>query len=364
MSHGTRRTLIGLTLGLLVPTCFAWSAPHIELVASDLGEIVSMAWDSSGRIFYTERGGRVRLIVGGQVVPTPVLGVEVDTDLERGLHGIALDPDFDDNHYVYITLTATDDPATNNRLIRFTEVDGVGQDPVILWAASANTRGPFFAYHNIESVRFGPDGKLYFSIGDDATESNALDLADKHGKIHRLNADGTIPTDNPFYGREGAEWSIYAVGLRNSFDFDWDPVTGNMVASENGPFCDDEVNLILPGQRYGWRPSYPCGDTDTRYNSIPPMYRWTPTIGPTGIAFYTGDLLPPLQGKLFMCDFNNGDLHYLRLNEARTRVVQDAHVPLPGDLRCNMDVKTGPDGALYFVMGGGWSSGDLYRIVP
>ena len=331
----------------------------LQLVASNLNSLVAMAFDPTGRLFFTEKSGNVRLIVNGNLVSTPVISFDVDTCSERGLLGIALDPAFSTNRYVYVFYTAKSGSLcgdTRNKVVRFTEVNGVGRNPVRIFSSPAVGAGN----HNGGNIHFGPDGKLYISVGDDSNPATSQNLSSKNGKIHRINPDGSIPTDNPFYNQPGAVKSIYAYGLRNSFDFDFDPVTRVLFASENGPQCDDEVNRILPGYNYGWRPNYPCGDNDTTYNTIPPVIRWTPTNAPTGITFYRRGLRKPL----FMCSYNDGNLHRLQLSSDRKQITEDRIVPLPSGVRCNEEVETGPDGALYFVSGGGYTSATLYRLVP
>lgn len=334
-------------------------AVSLELVASNLNQLVAMTFDSTGRLFFTEKTGNVRLLANGVLQQVPVISFDVDDCAERGLLGITLDPAFDTNRYVYVFYTANSGSTcggTENRVVRFTEVNGIGQNPVTIFTSPALGGG----IHNGGNIRFGPDGKLYVSLGDDADPAKSQDLSSQNGKIHRINSDGTIPTDNPFYGQLGKVWSIYAYGLRNSFDFDFDPVTGVLFASENGPSCDDEVNRILPGYNYGWRPGYPCGDSDPTYNTIPPLFSWTPPISPTGITFYRGGL----SKGLFMCAYNGGQFHRLVLNGNRTQITQDRIVPLPNGVTCNEEVETGPDGALYFVAGGGYAPANIYRLMP
>lgn len=335
------------------------NAVQLELVASNLNQLVAMTFDSTGRLFFTEKTGRVRLLVNGELAQTPVISFNVDTCSERGLLGITLDPAFDTNHYVYVYYTVRGNgscSATTNQVVRFTEVNGVGQNPVTIFSSPAVGAGN----HNGGNLHFGLDGKLYVSVGDDSNPANSQDLSTPNGKIHRINSDGTIPTDNPFYGQAGRVESIFAYGLRNSFDFDVDPLTGALFASENGPSCDDEVNRILPGYNYGWRPNYPCGDNDPTYNTIPPLIRWTPPIAPTGITFYRDDRV---RKPLFMCSYD-GKLHRFPLSSDRTQITEDRIVTLPSGVGCNAEVETGPDGSLYFVAGGGYSPATLYRIVP
>jgi glucose/arabinose dehydrogenase len=173
----------------------------------------------------------------------------------------------------------------------------------------------------------------------------------------------STPGDNPFSGS-----SVYAYGLRNSFDFDFDPITGQIFATENGDACDDEINRLLPRGNYGWRPNYPCDDgapggPNPAYNTIPPLTYWSSSIAPTGLTFYRGDLIPEWKNDLFMCAFkdNSTALHHFKLNAARTAII--SHTIIAGT-QCRTDVLTGPDGALYYSEGGGYYDGPIKRLTP
>jgi hypothetical protein len=165
--------------------------------------------------------------------------------------------------------------------------------------------------------------------------------------------------------RTAAGSTIYAYGLRNSFDFDFDPVSGQVFATENGDACDDEINRLLPGGNYGWRPNYPCDDAAPAplYNTIPPLIYWSPSIAPTGLTFYRGDLIPEWTNDRFMCAFKDSSsaLHHFKLNAARTAII--SHIVIAGT-HCRTDVLTGPDGALYYSAGGGYSpyNGPIKRL--
>ena len=362
----------------------------IETVVPDANQVVAMDFTPDGRLLYTERDsgydssvqsevGYVRVVVNDQLLPDPVYKFPIANQGEQGLLGIAVDPNFASNNWVWVYFTKQTSSGTyDNRIAQF-KMDGSLEQtlqsfPVNKWVT----------IHNGGNLHFGPDGMLYVTVGNNDSTNTSSDpaqaLNSPLGKIHRyvpayypVNSLG-IPTDNPFYNLPGADKSNYAYGLRNSFDFAFDPVSHKIFASENGDACDDEINLILPGGNYGWRPAYPCDDEalngpDRNYNTLPPLMYWTPTLAPTGLAFYTGNLFPEWKNDLFMCNFKDGTtgLHHFKLNAARTAIISHTvlsdtinHQPLP----CRTDVLTGPDGALYFTSGGGASqhNGPILRL--
>lgn len=338
----------------------------IQTLLPNMQYPIAMAFDPNGRLFYTEKvSGKVRLFENGVLQASAVITFSVDSSSERGLLGIAIDPNFSANHYIYVYFTCG--PANGcqanleNRVVRFVENNGVGSNPtVIFW--SPQTAGN----HNGGNIHFGPDGKLYISVGDNANAANSQDVTVKNGKMHRINSDGTIPPDNPVFTQTGALPSLYAMGLRNSFDFAFDPlVSGRIFASENGPGCDDEMNRIQAGYNYGWRANYPCDDTNPSptYNTIPPLWYLDSSNccdAPTGIVVYTGTQIPQWHNHLFMASFNNSALRHMYLDTSRTvltatNIVQGVVAP--------MDIENGPDGAFWYMEGGGYTIGTLKRIV-
>jgi glucose/arabinose dehydrogenase len=325
---------------------------------------VAMAFDPQGRLFYTEKTGAVRLFANGRLQDRPVITFNVESSFERGLLGIAIDPNFNSNRYIYVYYTCRGTPECpdqQNRVVRFVERDGTGSNPTIIFTSPQNAGN-----HVGGNIHFGPDGKLYITIGDSASSSNSQELSVKQGKIHRINPDGTIPPDNPRFNRPGALPSIWAYGLRNSFDFTFDPVVWRRIfASENGPGCDDEMNRIEAGYNYGWgAPNWRCNEEgiDPQYNTIPPLW-YTPARHccpvPTGITVYTGHQIPQWKNHLFMAMYD-GFLYHFYLSEDRTRVTQTKVVE---GVTANMDLLTGPDGALWYMQGGGYEDGVLKRIV-
>ena len=174
-----------------------------------------------------------------------------------------------------------------------------------------------------------------------------------------MTEDGLAPADdNPF-----PDNSIYAYGLRNTFDFTIDPVSGAVFGSENGFHCDDEINLILPGKNYGWSADYgtQCFGTDPLDvpDYMPPLLSYTPTIAPTGITVYDGAAFPEWDGQLFFCAFNTGIITRAVLDETRTEIISTVPLKLAKDQACRLDITVAPDGSIYFA-----DVSAIYRIVP
>jgi len=199
------------------------------VVGDGLNQPSGFEFAPDGRIFVLERGGKVRIIKNGQLLAEPFADLPSENTGDRGLIGIAFDPDFGiTNHYVYFYYTGLD---LLNRLVRFNASEDVGTDgPLLLF----QTQSQSHLLHVGGSIRFGPDGKLYFAVGDNGEPHKAQELDNPHGKILRINKDGSIPTDNPFYGQPGALGAIWAYGMRNPWRFQFDSATGEMYGGDVG----------------------------------------------------------------------------------------------------------------------------------
>jgi len=308
---------------------------RVEPVVAEANFPVALAWTPDGRLFYTEKSGALRVVENGQLRDEPFAVFEVDDLFERGLIGVAVDPDFASNGFVYVYYTRAD--TAGHRVVRLREVDGRGVEPTIL-LDEPNPTG--FAFHNGGNLHFGPDGYLYLTLGENSDPSLAPRLDTPLGKILRLDAaDGGAPSDNPFYDdgdpASGNDDRIWALGLRNSFDFTFHPSTGEIFATENGPECDDEVNRIERGADYGWGPLVLCNDPHLGFTA--PLWRFGDTIAPTGIAFH--------RGGLFMCAWNTGALMRFEATDPSYREL--TAVESWDGVPCQIDVAPGPDGALY-----------------
>ncbi|MDQ3134293.1 MAG: PQQ-dependent sugar dehydrogenase, partial [Acidobacteriota bacterium] len=210
------------------------------VIASGMPSPTAMAFAPDGRLFVCQQGGQLRVIKNGVLLPTPFVTLTVDPQGERGLLGIAFDPNFSANQYVYLYYTATT-PTVHNRVSRFTasgDVAAPGSEVPILDLENLGATN-----HNGGAMNFGADGKLYIAVGENAVSSNSQTLANRLGKMLRINADGTIPNDNPFFAQaSGINRSIWSLGLRNPFTFAFQPGTSRMFINDVGQSTWEEIN--------------------------------------------------------------------------------------------------------------------------
>jgi glucose/arabinose dehydrogenase len=350
------RPLIGISLLLLAASPF-WGGPmpaaaaqpagpdlSVETVVRDLSTIWAVDFASDGRIFLTERGGRIRTVRDGVLDSDPWMSIEVVERGESGLLGLALDKEFATNGYAYVAYTyATSGGGLQNRLVRLREDPSTGRgamDTVLL----DDARGA--QVHDGGRVKIGPDGKLYWTMGDSGSQDLAQRLDTLNGKILRLNLDGSIPADNPF-----PDSPVYSYGHRNPQGLAWQPDTGLLFETEHGPSgqqsCCDEVNLILPGQNYGWPQAY--GDTVSEGTIPPLMHSGTSrdTVwAPGGAAFVTAG---PWAGSLVFVGLRGEALYRVTLDPVGQRSVIGLESYLKGQYGRLRDVVESPDGALYLT---------------
>ena len=317
------------------------SAQDFEVVT--VAENLEIPWEvefsPDGRIFFTEREGALRVIEDGVLNPEPVTVLDVGT-VEGGLLGLALDPNFEENHFLYLYYTYFEFPFTYNKVVRYTENNNTLSDEIILV-----DKIPGSIVHDGGRIKFGPDEKLYITTGDAGNADSAQDLNSLAGKILRINSDGTIPTDNPF-----SDSLVFSYGHRNPQGLDWDPITGKLVASEHGPsgergFAHDEINVIEPGKNYGW-PKVVGGEHDAEYVD-PIIHTGDDTWAPSGATFYDSDNIPEWADKYFVATLRGNHLRMLDLDIEKNQVISsEALFSEYGRLR---DASMGPDGNLYLL---------------
>jgi len=320
------------------------SPPRVVPFVSAVPLPSSLAFAPDGRLFFVQiLEGKVRIASPeGDLQRDPFVTVLATRALEQGIRGLALDPDFAHNHWVYIFYSQADDTnrPVRNRLLRFTDVDGHAQDAtVILDNLPVNTSRSFNGGHNGGRLAFGRDGMLYISLGEMVRRSLVPDPRQVYGKILRINKDGTIPPDNPF-----GPYMTYALGFRNVYGLAFHPVTGQLYATDPGPRGYDEIDRVLPGRNYGF-PTVEGGISGLPNLEDPIWDSDEERLGITGAAFYTGTLFPEYRNNLFFCGFNSGTLQRAVLGGPALDQV-DGVETVAGD--CRLDVVDGPDGTLYF----------------
>jgi len=308
---------------------------QVETVAEDLEVPWAIAFSPDGRIFVTERVGKLRVIEDGVLNPEPVKIFDVGFG-EGGLLGIALDPNFEENHYLYLYYTYNNFLSTFNKVARFTESDNkLSEEKILL------DKIPGASYHDGGRIKFGPDGKLYITTGEAGIVANAQDLNSLGGKILRINSNGSIPNDNPFPNSP-----VYSLGHRNPQGLDWDPVTRKLVASEHGQSAHDEVNVIESGKNYGW-PEVIGDETDPKYQS-PLLHTGTETWAPSGAVFYNSKNIPEWENKYFIATLRGNHLRMLDLELEENKVLSSKAL-FAGEFGRLRDASIGPDGNLYLL---------------
>lgn len=312
----------------------------VEIVAENLEIPWSIAFLPDDRIFVTERTGKLRVIEDGNLRQEPVKTLDVGA-FEGGLLGIALDPNFSDNHHLYLYYTYNEFLTTYNKVVRFTEKNNELTDELVLV-----DKIPGAAIHDGGRLKFGPDGKLYITTGDAANADSAQDLNSLAGKILRINPDGTIPDDNPFENS-----LVFSYGHRNPQGLDWDPVTGKLVVAEHGPsgergFAHDEINIVEAGKNYGW-PKVVGDGTDQSYVN-PLLHTGSETWAPSGATFYDSENIPEWTNKFFVATLRGNHLRMLELDTQENAVVSSKALFL-GEFGRLRDAAVGPDGDLYLL---------------
>lgn len=307
----------------------------VETLATNLEIPWALAFAPDGRLFFTERPGRVRVMEGGQLRPAPMLTIDdVAAVGEGGLLGIAVHPDFATNHFVYVSYNARLGSGREARVVRYRELNNTLGEPMVILdrVAAADI-------HDGGRVRFGPDRKLYVTMGDVAAPPTAQDLGALTGKILRLNDDGTVPGDNPFPGSP-----VFSYGHRNPQGLDWQPGTGELWGSEHGQTGNDEINHLRPGRNYGW----PVIEADqTRTGMETPVLFFSPSIAPSGASFYTGTAIAGFRQNFFVGTLAGPHLLRIRFDPSDPNRVLATERLLAGRFGRIRDVVTGPDGALY-----------------
>jgi len=337
---------------------------EVTTVAQGLEHPWGMAFLPDGRMLVTERPGRLRIVSADGAVSAPVAGVPaVFGKGQGGLLDVAIDPQFATDPWVYLSFSEPGEGGGGTAVARGRLAGAALTDVAVIFRQEPKLEA---GQHFGSRLVFDREGRLYVTSGDRGDWDNPQRLDKGQGKIFRINRDGSIPADNPLIAREGALPAIWSYGHRNVQGAALHPVTGALWQTEHGARGGDELNIPLPGRNYGW----PVISLGINYNGQPigagektapgmeqPIHSWTPSIAPSGLAFYTADRFPEWKGSLFV-----GALAYqriVRLSLDGDRVVGEEPL-LVGFGERIRDVREGPDGFLYLLTDD--AKGKLLRV--
>ena len=343
-----RSTLLAaIALTLTLPAAPAHAAIGAQPVATGLAFPAAFTiFPDGNRILYGERfTGEVHVYNMSTGVDATIFTIpDLVSTGEAGLLGLDLHPSYPSTPRIYAFVTRLNAGVNENQIVRFTWDGGSASNLGVIYRSSWNEN------HNGGRILFGPDGMLYATSGDRGDPANAQDLTSKAGKVLRMTQNGGIPTDNPISGRH---W--WAYGVRNSFGMAFDPQTGRLWKTDNGPTCNDEVNRVDKGRNYGWGPSWTCStppapplNTNQDGPNVQLPARWFGTsTAPTGIAFCSScGLGADSEGDLFWGEFNTGRIRRAQLGSQRAGITsQQVVFDATGRI---LSMERAPGGTLYF----------------
>jgi len=333
-----------------------------------------MVWLPNGDLLITERSGRLRLVQGGRLDPTPLRGVPRVLALRQGgLLDIALHPQFDANQWVYLVYAHGTRESNHTRVARARLVDRTLTNWTVIFETN---RSKPDGQHFGARLLWLPDRTLLVAIGDGGNppvqlegnliRNQAQNLKSHLGSVVRIRDDGSAPTDNPFVGNAEADPLIWSYGHRNIQGLALDAATGQIWATEHGARGGDELNRLQPGKNYGWplvtySEEYSGGQITSersRPGLVDPITYWTPAIAPSGLVVYRGDRYPQWQGHIFAGGLVSRDVRRIEVDREGTVVTQ---TPIPIGQRVR-DLRQGPDGFLYLLTDD--PRGQLIRLEP
>jgi glucose/arabinose dehydrogenase len=345
---------------------------EVVQIAEGLENPWSVAFLPGGNMLVTERPGRLRVVGADGKLSEPVTGLpDIVAGGQGGLLDVVLDPDFATNNTIYWCFSQPKEGANNTAVARGRFVDGAAprvEDVKTIYeqAPSLNSRLHFGC-----RLVFRRDGTLFIAQGDRSITEGRMQSQNMDsliGKVVRINRDGSIPKDNPFVGKDGVRPEIWSIGHRNIQAAALHPATGELWEVEHGTRGGDELNIVERGKDYGWptiaygieyRGGQITGGIQQKEGMEQPIYYWDPVIGPSGMAFYTGDLFPAWKGNLFVGGHATNDLVRLELKD--DRVVGEERLLTDRKERLR-DVRQGPDGAIYILTDA--TNGRLLKMVP
>ncbi len=337
----------------------------VETVVSGLDSPWSLEFLPDGRILVSERAGRLRIVEDGKLLEQTVLGLPAIAAVgQGGLLDIALDPNYNENQIIYFSYAATDGKGVGTEVAKAQLVDNQLKNLKRIFQLLPKSRA---SVHFGSRLLFAKDGRLFISLGDQGKRPRAQNLSDHAGTLIRINADGTVPNDNPFINQDGAQPEIYSYGHRNIQGIARQPGTDNIWTVEHGPQGGDELNLIGAGLNYGWPiitygknygSGTVIGEGTEKKGLEQPVHYWVPSIATSSLLFYDGDPFPNWQGNAFVSSLVFGQLARLVIKD--NKVIQEERL-LNGEFGRIREVKQGPDGFIYLLTDG--PSGKILRAI-
>ena len=337
---------------------------RVETVATGLEHPWALAFLPDGRMLVTERAGRLRIVSTNGTVSPPLSGVpEVAAQGQGGLLDVALDPAFATNRFVYLSFSEPGPGGAGTSVARGRLTDAGLQDVRVIFQQQPKVSG---GGHFGSRLVFSNDGRLFVTMGDRQRYADrAQDLAMGQGKIARIAPDGSVPADNPFVGRSGAQATTWSYGHRNAQAAALHPETGQLWTVEHGAMGGDELNRPERGKNYGWPvitygvdySGRRIGEGVVKENMEQPVYYWDPVIAPSGMTFYTGDRFPGWKGSALVGSMGTRSL--VRLTMERGQVTREDRYDMDDRVR---DVQQGPDGLIYIVTDN--PNGRVLRVSP
>ncbi len=340
-------------------------AIDVQVVAEGLNSPWSLAFLPDGRMLVTERPGKLRIVTADGQAGEPIKGVPVvHAQGQGGLLDVVLDPEFVENQTIYMSYAATGRNGAFTAVMRAVLENNELTDKKVIFRQDPPLDNGF---HFGARLAFAPDGLLYVTLGErNQYRDKAQELDNSIGKVVRVDRDGKIPDDNPFRGKGRANDAVFSYGHRNPQGAAINPATGELWIHEHGPMGGDEINVIKPGNNYGWPvvtfgreySGGNIGEGTEKAGMAPPLYYWVPSIAPSGMAFLTDERAGPWRGNLFV-----GSLKFAllaRLEIENGKVVHEERL-LAGMNDRVRDVRAGPDGALYVLTE---SKGRILRLMP